>query len=62
MENYLKSKDLTWKDSPMTLREVYNLVEETTSFGEFKAIIDKHYNGTPETVVDFSEYVLTKKT
>ena len=61
MDEYLASKDLTWKDSPMTLNQVYDIAKSTTSFSEFKAAIDKHYNGTPETVVDLSEYVLTKK-
>jgi len=60
MDEYLASKDLKWKDSPMTLNQVYNVAKETTSFSEFKAVIDKHYNGTPETVVDFSEYNLVK--
>lgn len=60
-KDYLQSKDFTWKDSPMTLKQVHDIARFTNSYGEFKAEIDKIHNGTPETVVDFSEYVLTKK-
>jgi hypothetical protein len=44
----------------MELRKLHQLARDYKSYSDFKSKVDKHFNGTPETVVDNSVYKLVK--
>jgi hypothetical protein len=44
----------------LKLREVHALAIAFKDYEEFKSEVDRIYNGTPRTVVDSSQYKLTK--
>jgi len=44
----------------LNLKQIHDIAKFTNGYGEFKAAIDKKYNGTPETVMDNSDYILLK--
>jgi len=44
----------------MNLRKLHQLARDYKSYSDFKSKVDKHFNGTPETVVDNSVYKLVK--
>lgn len=44
----------------MNLKQIHDLARWFKSYREFKSQVDKYFNGTPETVVDDTEYKLVK--
>jgi hypothetical protein len=44
----------------MNLKQIHDLARWYKSYNDFKSQVDKYFNGTPETVVDKTEYKVVK--
>jgi len=47
-------------EKQMNLKQIHNLARWYKSYNDFKSQVDKYFNGTPETVVDKTEYKVVK--
>jgi hypothetical protein len=47
-------------EKQMNLKQIHDLARWYKSYNDFKSQVDKYFNGTPETVVDKTEYKVVK--